>query len=48
MYFTDKHILFEFNQTIVLSRLIEGEYLKLVKCSPVIMKARFPLIKVIC
>ena len=26
LYFTDKHILFEFNQTIVLSRLIEGEY----------------------
>ena len=26
MYFTDKHILFEFDQTIVLSRLIEGEY----------------------
>lgn len=29
MYFTDKHILFEFNQTIVLSRLIEGEYFKI-------------------
>lgn len=26
MYFTEKHILFEFDQTIVLSRLIEGEY----------------------
>lgn len=26
MYFTDKHILFEFDETIVLSRLIEGEY----------------------
>src|SRR5699024_7599934 len=26
IFFTDKHILFEFNQTIVLSRLIEGEY----------------------
>lgn len=26
MYFTDRHILFEFDQTIVLSRLIEGEY----------------------
>lgn len=26
MYFTDRHILFEFDKTIVLSRLIEGEY----------------------
>ncbi len=26
MYFTDKHILFEFDDTVVLSRLIEGEY----------------------
>lgn len=29
IYFTDKHILFEFDQTIVLSRLIEGEYFKI-------------------
>ena len=26
IYFTDKHILFEFDSTIVISRLIEGEY----------------------
>ena len=26
MYFTDKHVLFEFDNTIVLSRLIEGDY----------------------
>lgn len=26
VYFTDKHVLFEFNDTLVLSRLIEGEY----------------------
>ena len=26
IYFTDKHILFEFDRTIVVSRLIEGEY----------------------
>ena len=26
IYFTDRHILFEFNRTIVVSRLIEGEY----------------------
>lgn len=26
VYFTDKHVLFEFDNTIVLSRLIEGEY----------------------
>ena len=26
MYFTDKHVLFEFENTIVVSRLIEGEY----------------------
>lgn len=29
IYFTDRHILFEFNDTIVLSRLIEGEYFKI-------------------
>lgn len=29
IYFTDRHILFEFDQTIVLSRLIEGEYYKI-------------------
>ena len=29
LFFTDKHILFEFNDTIVLSRLIEGEYYKI-------------------
>ncbi len=31
IYFTDKHALFEFNNTIVLSRLIEGEYYKVDK-----------------
>lgn len=29
IFFTDKHILFEFDQTTVVSRLIEGEYLKI-------------------
>jgi len=29
IYFTDKHVLFEFDNTIVLSRLIEGEYFKI-------------------
>lgn len=29
LYFTDKHVLFEFDQTIVVSRLIEGEYFKI-------------------
>ena len=29
IYISDKHILFEFNDTIVLSRLIEGEYFKI-------------------
>jgi len=29
IYFTEKHILFEFDQTVVLSRLIEGEYFKI-------------------
>ena len=29
IYFTDRHILFEFDDTIVLSRLIEGEYFKI-------------------
>lgn len=31
IYFTDKHILFEFDSTVVLSRLIEGEYYKIDK-----------------
>ena len=31
IYFTEKHILFEFDNTIVLSRLIEGEYYKIDK-----------------
>ena len=30
-FFTDKHVLFEFEDTIVLSRLIEGEYYKIDK-----------------
>lgn len=29
IYFTDKHIIFEFDSTIVVSRLIEGEYFKI-------------------
>ena len=29
IFFTDKHILFEFNDTVVVSRLIEGEYFKI-------------------
>lgn len=29
IYFTDKHVLFEFENTIVVSRLIEGEYFKI-------------------
>lgn len=29
IYFSNNHILFEFDQTIVVSRLIEGEYFKI-------------------
>lgn len=29
IYFTDNHIVFEFDQTVVVSRLIEGEYFKI-------------------
>jgi DNA polymerase-3 subunit beta len=29
LFFTDKHIIFEFDDTVVLSRLIEGEYYKI-------------------
>ena len=29
LFFTDKHMLFEFDNTIVVSRLIEGEYFKI-------------------
>lgn len=31
IYFTDRHILFEFDQTVVVSRLIEGEYFQIDK-----------------
>ncbi len=31
IYFTDRHILFEFEDTIVVSRLLEGEYFKIVQ-----------------
>lgn len=31
LFFTDKHVLFEFENTLVLSRLIEGEYYKIDK-----------------
>lgn len=31
IYFTDNHILFEYDNTIVVSRLIEGEYFKIVQ-----------------
>ena len=29
IYFTDRHILFEFDETLVVSRLIEGEYFRI-------------------
>ena len=31
IFFTDKHVLFEFDQTVVLSRLIEGEFFRIEK-----------------
>ena len=31
IYFTDRHILFEFDNTVVVSRLLEGEYFKIVQ-----------------
>ncbi len=31
IYFTDRHVLFEFDQTMVVSRLIEGEYFQIEK-----------------
>lgn len=31
IYFTDRHILFEFDNTMVVSRLLEGEYFKIVQ-----------------
>lgn len=31
IYFTDRHILFEFDDTVVVSRLLEGEYFKIVQ-----------------
>ena len=29
LYFTDKHIVFEFDETVMVSRIIEGEYFKI-------------------
>ena len=31
IYFTDRHVLFEFDQTVVVSRLLEGEYFQIDK-----------------
>ena len=31
IYFSDRHILFEFDETLVVSRLIEGEYFKIIQ-----------------
>lgn len=45
IYFTNNHVLFEFDQTHVVSRLIEGDYLRLVRCFLMIMKLKYLLIK---
>lgn len=45
IYFTNNHVLFEFDQTHVVSRLIEGDYLRLVRCFLTIMKLKYLLIK---
>lgn len=43
IYFTDRHALFEFDDTIVVSRLIEGDYFKLIRCCPEIIRHIFVL-----
>ena len=40
IYFSENHILFEFDQTTVVSRLIDGEYFGLSRCSPAIMRQK--------
>ncbi len=45
IFFTNNHILFEFDQTMVVSRLIEGNISVLTRCFPAIMRPNFPLTK---
>ena len=45
MFFTGRHIVFEFDDTVVVSRLIEGEYFRIEQMLAVIMKQRFQLTK---
>lgn len=40
VYFSDNHILFEFDKTIVISRLIEGEFSRLTRCFQKIMRQK--------
>lgn len=40
IFFTDNHILFEFDETKVVSRLIDGEFSRLTRCSQRIMRRR--------
>ncbi len=43
--FSKNHILFEFDQTIVVSRLIDGDISVLIRCFPAITKPKLKLIK---
>ncbi len=43
IYFTKNHIVFEFDNTVVVSRLIEGEYFRMNRCFLTIMKLNFQL-----
>ena len=45
IFFTNNHILFEFDQTMVVSRLIEGEYFRIDRCFPVINETKLSVNK---
>ncbi len=40
IYFAEKHIVFEFDKTVVVSRLIEGSIFELSRCFPAIMRPK--------
>ena len=48
IYFAENHIVFEFDQTVVVSRLIEGEYFRIEQMLSSIMRRRYTLIKKNC
>lgn len=48
IYFTDRHVLFEFDQTVVVSRLLEGEYFQIDKMISSVNNTKNNLIRKSC